>query len=82
MYHININVRFLESVINPEVERVKELFVRENISDISNLSMSKGYSFNIACETKEEATQRAKELAESLFVNQAMESYDLTVEEV
>lgn len=82
MYHININVRFLESVINPEVERVKELFVRENISDISNLSMSKGYSFNIDCETKEEATQRAKELAESLFVNQAMESYDITVEEV
>lgn len=82
MYRININVRFLESVINPEVERVKELFVREEVSDISNLSMSKGYSFNAACKTEEEAVERAKELAESLFVNEAMESYDITVEEV
>lgn len=82
MYHITINVRFLESVINPEVERVKELFVREKMNDVKNLSTSKNYSFDVESDSKAEAEKRAEELADSLFVNKAMESYDITVEEV
>lgn len=76
-----VNVRYLESVVNPETEVLKETMRKMGLSAISSVKLERTYQFTVEETSKEEAKRTLKKLAEELLVNKAMETYTITLEE-
>jgi len=48
---------------------------------ISSMKLGRSFHFKVEATTKEEAEEEIKQLAESLLVNSAMETYSFVIEE-
>ena len=81
MFLVTINVRYLQSVVNPEEEVLNETVVKMGVSAIQSVKVGRTYSVSIKAESKQDAANIGKELAEKLLVNAAMETYSMNVEE-
>lgn len=81
MFLVTINVRYLQSVVNPEEEVLNETVVKMGLSTIQSVKLGRTYSMSINAESKQDAENTGKELAEKLLVNTAMETYSMNVEE-
>lgn len=77
-----VNVRYLESVVNPETEVLKETVRKMGLTAISSVNLERTYRFTIEESSKEEAERTIKRLAEELLANKAMETYTITLEEM
>lgn len=77
-----VNVRYLESVVNPETEVLKETVGKMGLSAISSIKLERTYRFTIEESSTKEAERTIKKLAEELLVNKAMETYTITLEEM
>lgn len=82
MYQVTIDVKYLESVVNPDEEIIKETIERMEFNSVSSMKLRRSFHFKLESPTKEAAEEQVKQLAESLLVNQAMETYSFVIEEV
>lgn len=82
MYQVTIDVKYLESVVNPDEEMIKEAIERMEFNSFSSIKLSRSFHFTVEALTKEEAEEQVNQLAESLLVNPAMETYSFVIEEV
>ncbi|MGO4961635.1 phosphoribosylformylglycinamidine synthase subunit PurS [Jeotgalibaca porci] len=81
MFLVTINVRYLQSVVNPEEEVLNETVVKMGMSAVQSVKVGRTYTLRIAADSKQDAENTGKELAEKLLVNKAMETYSLNIEE-
>jgi len=81
MYKVRIDVNYLESVVNPDEEIIKETMEGMAFHSISSMKLGRSFHFKVEAATKEEAEEEVKQLAESLLVNPAMETYSFVIEE-
>lgn len=81
MFLVNVNVRYLQSVINPEEEVLNEKLRKLSLSGIKSVKLGRTYAFHVEAVTKEVAGTLIKDFAEKLLVNKAMETYSMTIEE-
>ena len=81
MFLVTINVRYLQSVVNPEEEVLNETVVKMGMSAVQSVKMGRTYTLRITADSKQDAENTGKELAEKLLVNKAMETYSLNIEE-
>ena len=81
MFLVTINVRYLQSVVNPEEEVLNETVVKMVMSAVQSVKVGRTYTLRIAAYSKHDAENTGKELAEKLLVNKAMENYSLNIEE-
>lgn len=81
MFLVTVNVRYLQSVINPEEEVLKETVGRIGSDSIKTVKLGRTYAFHVEADSKEAAEASVKEIAEKLLVNKAMETYSMDIEE-
>ncbi|MGP6138558.1 MULTISPECIES: phosphoribosylformylglycinamidine synthase subunit PurS [unclassified Jeotgalibaca] len=81
MFRVTVNVRYLQSVINPEEEVLNGTVKAMGLDAITSVKLGRTYTFNVEAESKEEAENIIKELADKLLVNKAMETYSMNSEE-
>lgn len=81
MYSIKINVQYLQSVVNPEEERLKEMMVRQDQASVKDVKISRTYTFDVEAASEADAKAIGEALAESTLVNKAMQDYSISVEE-
>ena len=81
MFLVTINVRYLQSVVNPEEEVLNETVVKMGMSAVQSVKVGRTYTLRITADSKQDAENTGKELAEKLLVNKAMETYSLNIEE-
>jgi len=81
MYKISVDVHYLESVVNPDEEIIKKTIEKMAFHSISSMKLGRSFHFNVEAATKEKAEEEVKQLAESLLVNPAMETYSFVIEE-
>lgn len=81
MYQIKVLISQKESVIDPVARALQEAVNAWGADEFSEFQTKKVIECKVAADSKEEAEQRAQELAEKILVNDAMEDYELCVEE-
>ena len=81
VYLLNLNVVYLESVVNPEAERVKEALKRQGEDQVKDIKIGCSYQLELEADSEEAAQAYGHALAERLLVNKAMEDYTLSIEE-
>lgn len=81
MFKATIYVRYVESVVNPDVEVLKETVEKLSMDTVKGIQLGRTYEISIQESSREQAEKTAEELAEKLIVNPSMETYTLLVEE-
>lgn len=81
MLKATVNVRYLDSVVNPEEEVLRETVEKMGLQAISQVKLGRTYEFTFQAASKEEAESTVKKLAEQLLVNASMETYTIDLEE-
>lgn len=76
-----VNVRYLESVVNPEAEVLKEAVGKLGIEGVSSVALGRTYHFSFEGLNQTEVEQAVAKLADELLVNKAMETYTIDFEE-
>lgn len=81
MFKATIYVLYVESVVNPDVEVLKETVEKLSMDTVKGIQLGRTYEISIQESSREQAEKTAEELAEKLIVNPSMETYTLLVEE-
>jgi len=81
MFKAIIYVRYVESVVNPDVEVLKETVEKLSMDTVKGIQLGRTYEISIQESSREQAEKTAEELAEKLIVNPSMETYTLLIEE-
>lgn len=82
MFLVTINVHYLESVVNPEAERLSEFLKRQKRNEFESIHVGKNYQFKVHADDLSHAHQLADALAQEVLVNDAMQDFTISVEEV
>lgn len=78
---VTVNVRYLESVVNPEEEVLKKTVEKMGLASVATVKLGRTYQFTLQGTSREEAERTVEELAEQLLVNPSMETYTYELEE-
>lgn len=81
MYLATINVHYLNSVVNPEAERLSEFFKRQDQTAVNSVQISKTFQLTLEANSKDEVQALAEKLTKDVLVNPRMEDFELSVEE-
>lgn len=81
MFKVTILVHYVESVVNPDEEVLKNILSQKNIPEVKQIKMGRTYLLDVQASDRAEAEKIAKNLADNILVNPAMETYSITVEE-
>ncbi|TGK78349.1 phosphoribosylformylglycinamidine synthase subunit PurS [Leptospira noumeaensis] len=82
MFVAKINVTLKESVLDPQGQTVLRTLHDQGKNLISDLRVGKYIEMKISASSQADAEISAKEICESLLVNQVIETYRLVVEKV
>ncbi|TGL37205.1 phosphoribosylformylglycinamidine synthase subunit PurS [Leptospira perdikensis] len=82
MFVAKINVTLKESVLDPQGQTVLRTLHDQGKTSISDLRVGKYIEMKITASSQSDAETSAKEICESLLVNQVIETYRLVVEKV
>lgn len=81
MYDVKVYVTLKEAVIDPQGTATKDALHRLGYSDVENVRIGKVISFQIK-KSQENIEETVKQMCEKLLVNEVVEDYRFTIEEV
>lgn len=82
MFVAKINVTLKESVLDPQGQTVLRTLHDQGKTSVSDLRVGKYIEMKIDAGAQAEAEKLAKEICESVLVNQVIETYRLVVEKI
>ncbi|MCG6144829.1 phosphoribosylformylglycinamidine synthase subunit PurS [Leptospira bandrabouensis] len=82
MFVAKINVTLKESVLDPQGQTVLRTLHDQGKNSVADLRVGKYIEMKIDAKSQSEAEALAKEICESVLVNQVIETYRLVVEKV
>ena len=78
----HINIMPLKTLLDPQGKAVSASMRNIGISEIKNVRIGKHITLEINAKNKEEASKLVTQACSKLLVNQIMESFEFTLEEI
>jgi len=81
-FKAEIDVMPLDALLDPQGKAVTQSMGNLGLNEVSNVRIGKHIRLFIEADSKATAEAKADEACKKILVNQIMESYELTVEEI
>lgn len=81
-FKAEIDVMPLDALLDPQGKAVTQSMGNLGLNEVSNVRIGKHIRLYIEADSKATAEAKADEACKKILVNQIMESYELTVEEI
>jgi len=81
-FKAEIDVMPLDALLDPQGKAVSQSMGNLGLNEVTNVRIGKHIRLFIEADSKATAESKADEACKKILVNQIMESYELTVEEI